>query len=185
MSPDAIQSMIAENTRLLSQVEDLTNQLEWFKRQVFGQKSERTIPSDDTQCTLALEGVPTSSPLPAATQTITYARKNPNANKTPHGRDEIPAHIPRVIIPIEPKYDTKNMEKVGEKITEQLEYKPPEFYVKRFVRPVHATIENGERTLICPELPPFCIEKGKLGPTVVAQTIRKPTANGVFTHVLS
>lgn len=76
-----------------------------------------------------------------------------------------------MIIPIEPDYDATGMEKIGEKITEQLEYKAQEFYVNRYVRPVHATVNNGERTLLCPELPALCIEKGKLGPTVVTQTI--------------
>jgi transposase len=177
MSPDAISSMIAENTfqkteiaRLTDLVADLTTQLDWLKRQIFGQKSERVIPTTDAQVTLDLGTIPTT-PTPEVTETITYTRKSPNANKTPHGREDIPAHIPRVIIPIVPEYDTSGMEQIGEKITEQLEYKAPEFFVKRYVRPVHATLENGERTLLCPELPSLCIEKGKIGPTVVAHTI--------------
>jgi transposase len=76
-----------------------------------------------------------------------------------------------VTIEVIPEYDTTGMEKVAEKVTEQLEYEPPKFFVNRYVRPVHATEQNGQRTLLCPELPPLCIEKGKLGPTVVAQTI--------------
>jgi transposase len=160
----------ADNVRLTELVASLTDQLEWLKRQIFGQKSERVLPTTDAQVALDLGNVPERR-TPAETETITYTRTSPNANKTPHGREEIPAYIPRVIIPIEPKYDTTGMEKIGEKITEQLEYKAPEFFVKRYVRPVHATMENGERTLLCPELPPLCIEKGKLGPTVVAHTI--------------
>jgi transposase len=170
MTSDAISSMIAENVRLKDLVADLTSQLDWLKRQIFGQKSERVIPTTDAQVTLNLGNLPTSQ-VPVNTETITYTRKSPGANKTPHGREDIPAHIPRVIIPIVPEYDTTGMELIGEKKTEQLEYKAPEFFVKCYVRPVHATIENGERTLLCPDLPPLCIEKGKLGPTVVAQTI--------------
>jgi transposase len=160
----------AENLSLKDLVADLQEQLAWFKRQVFGTKSERVIPLNDAQIALPLGAIPSAPPV-QKTQTITYSRTVPNANKTPHGREEIPAHIPRVVIPIEPDFDATGMEKVAEKITEQLEYKPPEFYAKRYVRPVFATIINGERTLICPDLPPLCIEKGKLGPTVVAQTI--------------
>jgi transposase len=177
MNQAAVSSMIAENialkadvARLTDLVAALTDQLEWLKRQIFGQKSERVLPTTDAQVALDLGSVPEMQ-APVETETITYTRTSPNANKTPHGREEIPAHIPRVIIPIEPTYDTTGMEKIGEKITEQLEYKAPQFFVKRYVRPVHATIENGERTLLCPELPPLCIEKGKLGPTVVAHTI--------------
>jgi transposase len=195
MSPEAIASLIYENTELKAQVQrfgdlfsentelksenmrlkdeitDLTSQHEWLKRQIFGQKSERFIPAHDAQCSLALEGLAQAQPPETTTQTITYSRKNPNANKTPHGRDEIPAHIPRVTIEIEPDYDTTGMERVADKISEQLEYKPPEFFVKRYVRPVHATTLNGRRTLLSPDLPPLCIDKGKLGATVVAHTI--------------
>lgn len=177
MSPDAISSMIAENTtlksenvRLKDQLADITEQHDWLKRQIFGQKSERVVPTTDAQVTLDLGNIPATQ-SPEETETITYTRKSPNANKTPHGREDIPAHIPRVIIPIVPEYDTTGMEQIGEKVTEQLEYKGPEFFVKRYVRPVHATMENGERTLLCPDLPSLCIEKGKLGPTVVAHTI--------------
>ena len=177
MTNDAITAILTENRQLKGDVlalkdlvADLQGQLDWFRRQVFGTKSERVIPTSDAQCTLPLGDVPSTSPA-AKTQTITYTRTCPDANKTPHGREEIPAHIPRVDIPVEPDFDTTGMEKVAEKVTEQLEYKPPEFYAKRYIRPVFATIINGERTLICPDLPPLCIEKGKLGPTVVAQTI--------------
>jgi transposase len=177
MNAATLESLIAENTalhlditRLTSLLADVTHQLEWLKRQIFGQKSERAVATIDGQCTLDIEGVETT-PLATTTQTITYSRKNPEANKTPHGRDEIPAHIPRVTIEIAPDYDATGMEKVGEKITEQLEYIPPKFSVNRYVRAVHATMKNGERTLICVDLPPMCIDKGKLGPTVVSQTI--------------
>ena len=178
MSPEAVASLIAENTelktenlRLKDQIADLTDQHEWLKRQVFGQKSERFISSSDAQCSLPLEGLATAQPPETPTQTITYSRKNPNANKTPHGRDEIPAHIPRVTIEIPPDFDTSGMERVADKITEQVEYEPPKFYVNRYVRPVFAVIVNGRRTLLSPDLPPLCIDKGKLGATVVAHTI--------------
>ena len=129
MSPDAIESMIAENTALKSAVTFLTdentelrNQLEWLKRQVFGQKTERYIPSDDNQLALAL-GVPESN-LPEKTETIIYDRKVPGRS-TPHGREEIPAHLPRKEIVIMPQEDVAGMERIGEKVTEQLEYTPP------------------------------------------------------------
>ena len=178
MSAATLESLIAENTALKLEVKrltdllaDVTHELEWLKRQIFGQKSERTIPSTDGQYALDISGVPQTTPPQTTTQSITYSRKNPDANKTPHGRDEIPAHIPRVTIEVAPDYDATDMEKIGEKVTEQLEYIPPKFFVNRYVRAVHATMKNGQRTLICVDLPPLCIDKGKIGPTVVAQTI--------------
>jgi transposase len=185
MSPEAAESLITENTelkaranalqeenvRLKDQVADLTHQHEWLKRQVYGQKSERFIPAQDAQCSLALPGLAEAQPQEPETQTITYSRRNPSANKTPHGRDEIPSHIPRVTIEIPADFDTTGLERLADKVTEQLEYKPPEFFVKRYVRAVYVLILNGRRTLLSPDLPPLCIDKGKLGATVVAHTI--------------
>ena len=195
MSPEAAETLIFENAELKAQVRrfgdlmnentglktenlqlkdrlaDLTHQHEWLKRQVYGQKSERFIPAHDAQCSLALPGLSEAQPQEPETQTITYSRKNPSANKTPHGRDEIPAHIPRVIIEIPADFDTTGLERVADKVTEQIEYEPPKFYVNRYVRPVFALIVNGRRTLLSPDLPPLCIDKGKLGATVVAHTI--------------
>jgi transposase len=165
-----IDAIIAENVSLKAMLAALEEQLAWLKRQIFGQKSERVIAVNDAQYALDIDGVIVTQQEPV-TQLVAYSRKNPAANKTPHGRDEIPAHIPRITIEIAPEYDATGMEKVGEKVTEQLEYTPPKFFVNRYVRPVHAVIENGLRTLVCPELPPLCIDKGKMGPTVVAQTI--------------
>jgi len=175
MSPDAIESMIAENTALKSAVTFLTdentelrNQLEWLKRQVFGQKTERYIPSDDNQLALAL-GVPESN-LPEKTETIIYDRKVPGRS-TPHGREEIPAHLPRNEIVIMPQEDVAGMERIGEKVTEQLEYTPPKYSVNKYVRPVFAGDINGERTVVCGELPKLCSDKGKYGASIIAHAV--------------
>ena len=152
-------------------IAELTSQLNWLKRQIFGTKSERATFSNDLQCTLDLGIAPLPSTAPEI-ESITYDRtKSSPASKTPHGREEIPAHIPRKTIVIEPDYDTTNMEQIAEKVTEQLEYVPPQFFVNRYVRPVHRSVVNGQPTLLCPDLPPLCSDKGKLGATLIAQTI--------------
>jgi hypothetical protein len=70
MSPEAAESLIAElkteNLQLKDRLSDLTHQYEWLKRQVYGRKSERFIPSSDGQCSMPLEGVvPTQPPDPS------------------------------------------------------------------------------------------------------------------------
>jgi transposase len=169
--------LVLENKQLLEQVKKLTDeltdvkeQLAWFERQVFGQKRETFIPVDNTQYILPLNITPNEVPQkPVEMQTIT--RKKPDANKTPHSRDEIPAHLPREVIDIKPDFDTTGMTKIADKITEQLEYTPPKFSVKKYVAPVYVGTINGERIVKSPEIPALCIPKGKAGPSVVAQTI--------------
>ena len=64
------------------------------------------------------------------------------------------------------------MEKLDEKITEKLEIIPAKFYVLKIIRPVYLNVkENGEREIIQAQLPNHCIDKGKAGASLVAQTI--------------
>lgn len=153
-----------ENRILRDELSDVKEQLEWFKRQIFGGKSERFIQADG-QMTLDL-GVE-SMESPRQTETITYDRRKPRAHR-PHGREEIPAHLRRERIVIMPQGDVSGMERIAEKITEQMEYTPPEYWVKQYVRPVFAGNVNGVRTVVCGELPALCNEKGKYGASFIS-----------------
>ena len=82
MGAAILESLIAENTalkfdntRLSNLLEDVTYQIEWLKRQLFGQKSERMVPAHDGQCSLDIEGLTTITPSATTTQTIIYSRK--------------------------------------------------------------------------------------------------------------
>lgn len=153
-----------ENRVLRDEVSDLKEQIEWFKRQIFGSKSERFITTGG-QTALEL-GVAPAEPA-RQTETLTYDRQKPRKH-TPHGREEIPSHLRREKIVIEPECDVSGMERMGEKVTEQMEYTPPEHWVKQYVRPVYVGDVNGVRTVICGELPAMCNEKGKYGASFIA-----------------
>lgn len=158
------------NKKLSDEIAWLKNRIDWFERQIYGQKTERFVPDSSLQTQLPLEGI-AAEEKKRTIETITCSRTKPNANKTPHGRIELPAHLPRERVVIPADFDTTGMEKIGEKITEELHYEPPVFTVKQLVREVFATINNGGRTLVCVDMPPRCIDKGKAGPSVVAQAI--------------
>jgi len=163
------ESLRAENKLQKSELASLKSQLEELKRMIFGQKSERYVFADN-QLALSNEWGDTEDENDSAEhEKIVYHRKKPKKRDT--GREAIPEHIPRKVTLLEPDVDTSDMEKISEKITEQLEYKPPEFYVTQFVRPVYADKSTGERKIICAELPRLCIDKGKAGPTLVAHTL--------------
>lgn len=168
MTPEAAQALIAENRMLKAELAELKEQLAWLKRQIFGSKSERFLPSDDSQTSLDL-GVQSQETAPA-TEHISYDRTKPRKH-TPHGREEIPAHLPRKEIVLEPKGDISGMRRIGEKVTEQLEYEPPKYCVTRFVRPVYAGVRDGARIVVCGELPPLCNDKGKYGASIIAHAV--------------
>jgi transposase len=165
MSPIETTDILKENKSLKSEITFLKEELAYLKRQIFGQKTEKYVSPDIQTSWLTDENDSTSE----SPQTITYERLK--KKKKHPGREEIPAHVPRVVEVLEPDCDTTDMEKVTEKKTEQLEYKPAEFYVRQIVRPVYLNIANGDRKFICAKLPSLCIDKGKAGASLVAHTL--------------
>ncbi|MBN1758760.1 MAG: transposase [Chitinispirillaceae bacterium] len=90
----------------------LKDRIAWFERQIFGQKTERFVPDSSLQTQLPLDCGAPSEQQPTS-KTITCNRKRPQANKTPHGRDELPAHLPRERVALPADFDTTGMVKVG------------------------------------------------------------------------
>ena len=182
MSPESIQQIVSKNESLQGEVEalqdsneslknkvdNLNDELSFLRRKIFGNSSERFIP-DENQLALCEEWLNDEAKEPVDTKTITYDRKKFNKKRV--GRENIPEHIPRVVTVLEPEQDTTGLERLGVKETEQLEYKPAEFYVTKFIRPVYIDKASGSRNIICANLPPLCIDKGKAGPTLVAHTL--------------
>ena len=145
----------------------LKDRIAWFEKQIFGQKTERYV-SNDQQTELPLN-VPKQD-VEVTKETIIYTRDKVKMH-TPHGRDEIPAHLHRVDKTIDPGFDTSGYVKIAEKITEELHYKPAEFYVLRIIRPVLKKNIDDETVICTPELPARCIDKGIAGSSLVAQLL--------------
>jgi transposase len=151
----------------------LESELDQLRRLMFGSKSERFVPAQITnQSTLELniEKLPEE---PTVKEKITYERKKTStssvANKPHPGRTPIPAHIERRTEVIEPKEDISGLKKIGEEITEVLEYQAPQFYVRRIVRPKYARADK--QGVITAQLPSLPIEKGMAGASVLAWII--------------
>lgn len=133
-------------------------ELESLKRQIYGAKSERHLPPEIAgQMKLELGEIGQAED-PPGTETISYKRKKPKKRKPHPGRYALPADLPRKEIIIEPEEDTSGMIRIGEEITEALDYIPPKFFVNRYIRPKYA-LAGGEGVLTAP-MPSRPIEKG-------------------------
>ena len=159
-----------ENVILKEQNDYLAEQLDYFKRVIFGQKRERFVPASDNQ--LSIFGADeAAADLHLEKEEISYSRnKNKAKKQTPHFRNPIPEHLPRKEIVIEPAgIDTKGLKKIGEEITEELEYEEAKLYVKRYIRPKYAQ-KTGEGVFIA-ELPSRVIPKGIPGVGLLSHII--------------
>lgn len=156
---------------LLGRHEQLQDEVAWMKRQMFGHKSERYVALENGQMTFALGDTHVPAPMPK-TEHISYDRKMPQSEekKNGHGRSPLPAHLPRVDVVIEPAEDISGMVKIGEDISEELEYTPPTFVVNRIIRPKYG-MANGAGSVVVANLPARAIEKGRPGTGLVAHVI--------------
>ena len=155
----------AENERLRCEINNL-------KRLIFGQKRERFVPEhNDHQLDFLVTQTDKAAPSPPQTEHIKYTRKKRKKSKPP-SRGALPTHLPRKDVVIEPDEDITGMKKIGEEITEELDYDPGTLFVTRYIRPKYAR-PKGEGVVIG-LLPTRPIEKGMAGPGLLAHlTISK------------
>ncbi|MFW6371461.1 MAG: IS66 family transposase [Bacteroidota bacterium] len=138
-----------------------------LKRLMFGVKRERFIAQDPSQLSLfVLDETPGTPPQQ---EKITYTRtKNHKERKHPL-RGELPAHLPREEQVIEPENIPQNAQRIGEVVTELLEYDPAKMYVKRYIRPKYIVDSDDERTnIVIAQLPSLPIPKANAASSMLA-----------------
>lgn len=146
----------------------LKHQLEQLKRMIFGAKSERFVPDSlPGQLSLGLD-IEVAEQAPVQIEKISYDRKKHKpVNITPHGRLPIDASLPRRRFELEPQVDTSGLKRIGEEITEELDYRPGSFRVNQYVRIKYALPQPGadahteeQAGVVIAPMPSRPIEKG-------------------------
>lgn len=158
MSASQIAALEHENARLSSALEQsnaalaelqanyqvLKQQLEWFKRQLFGEKSEKRLDIDPVEQGNLLDALgveePPGEPQSAAT-TVTYERRNKvrdgAVNDSGLRFDEsVPVKTIEVKDPAVQGIPEDLREVIGEKVTYRLAQQPGSYVVLKYVRPV-------------------------------------------------
>ena len=152
----------AEIVALLREHDELLRQVEWFKRQLFGAKSERRIRDlDSSQLTLG-EIVRTEAPEKSSIEVAAHRRRR--MDPITAGSDDeglrfdpsVPVKEIRVSDP-EVEGNPYLYEVVGEKVTCRLAQRPGSYVVLRYVRPVCK--RRGDGAFSCPPAPPAVLEK--------------------------
>jgi transposase len=154
---------------LYAEVTYLREELDKLRRLIFGQKRERYVPVDRIDQLKFELGDQAVSPLPEKTEQLSYVRRKKSPKHTPHGRNPLPAHLPRKKIVIEPEQDVSDCKKIGEEITEELEYKPGKLYVNQYIRSKYALPQD--EGVVIGALPTRPIEKGIAGPGLLAHVL--------------
>jgi transposase len=143
----------------------LRQKLELFLKRYFGGTKNEGL--DPKQLELLLAGLAAmTAPAPVAQQPAP-ARSTAPAKAV---RQPLPAHLEteRVVLePAEVQQQPEGWRKLGEEVTEELDWKPARFIKRLYIRPKYA---NAERIVIAP-LPARLIEKGLPGAALLAQVL--------------
>jgi transposase len=172
--PDDIATLKQMVLTLLGQIDDLSGQLYYLKRQLFGKRSEKLTMGQR----LLFENLYNEVEVKIEQQKQPKPEAVPKQRNENHkGRNPLPADLPREIIEILPPQaeqvcPTCNNAKdiIGTEVTEKLEFKPACFYVKRYVRHKMAC-RQCEGNISIGELPAMAIDKGIAGEGLLAHII--------------
>jgi transposase len=140
-----------------------------LQRMLFGSKKERFIASDVAQLFIPFEEYALEETLADTTpvkEKISYEREKPIKHG---GRNKLPENLAVVEEIIEPEGLTEEMVKMGEEITEILEYTPAKFFKRRIIRPKYVNKQTGEIKIA--ELPSRPIGKCLAGNSVLTQIL--------------
>jgi transposase len=174
-----LKTMVAELLAALKSAQQrnvqLEHRLDQVLRRMYGQKSERLDPAQRLLFADE-EPTPTSSTDEAAAPPEPPEAKTGGASrKKGHGRAGLPKNLPRV----RREHDLTDAErtcpgcqtprtKIGEDVSEQLEYVPSSLFVIQHVRPKYACARCRDGVVAAAK-PPQPIAKGLPGPGLLAQ----------------
>jgi len=160
------------------EIADLKHQLAQIKKMIFGSKHERFVASDNTgslQLSLNLEAETIEQCKITDATKIEYIRTKTEVieNKKPHpGRMKLPEHLRRVTTILQPDTDVTNLKKIGEEITEILDWTPGEMFVKQYIRPKYVVpVSETNSTVLTASLPNRIVEKSMAAEGLLAQVI--------------
>ena len=168
----------AVNEQLKFKITALEHQLSQITKMIFGSKHERFVSSDNTdslQLKLNLEVETIEACKITDATKVAYIRTKTQVmeNKKPHpGRMNLPEHLRRETTILQPETDVTKLKKIGEEVTEILDYTPGELYVKQYIRPKYVVpVSETNTTIITASLPNRIVEKSMAGEGLLAQII--------------
>lgn len=141
-----------------------------LRRALYGKKSEKFIKvSDPNQEKMFEDSEILSEPAQfEKPETVTIEKHTKKKPKRQPLEISIPDNVERIEEIIEPDNKQDNFKKIGEHITEILEVKPAEIYVRRIIRPKYVTADG---TVVIADMPEMVLPKSNAGSSVLTKLV--------------
>jgi hypothetical protein len=157
---DRLQERLAEALR---EIELLRGKLDALARQIYGAKSEKLDPA---QLLLLLQGLDIGgkAPEPVAAEA---PRRSPVPSPPRSRTPRIPKHLEVVEEVIEPeavKAAPERWRRIGQEVSERLDYRPAQFMCVRTVRPTYVLRGGIDAVPRTAPLPPVLLERSLVAP---------------------
>ena len=160
--------------RLHSQYETLKHQLDWFKRQLFGQKSEKRLDIDPSEQLNLLAGLGVRAPPSlddVPKQTITYERRAKVRDAAVAERGlrfgpDVPVRTIEVTDPAIEAIAQEEREVIGEKVSYRLAQQPGSYVVLKYIRKVVKRLDT--ETILTAPAPANVLERSAADVSVLA-----------------
>ena len=184
------QALIDEQRQTLAEMgrekQALLHRMAQLLRRLYGRRSERLDAAQLLLFGQAIESIEAAQAAAGEAGAAPAPGSPARRRGRPHGRRPLPDHLPRHRIehPLDPR-DLLcpcgcTRRRIGEEVSEQLEYQPASFFVFRHVRPKYAcpdpTCPHSPAVVIA-DKPPQPIEKGLPGPGLIAHVITSKYAD--------
>jgi transposase len=167
---EQLQDAVARLDRLQKENALLRQKIDALARRIFGVKSEQLNPA---QLLLLLQEIeqPGKSPEPVAAE---EPRRSTVRSSRRERRQRLPEDLPvieEIIVPEPVKAAPQQWRRIGEEVSEKLDYEPARFLRRRTVRPKY--VERGvlDAVPVVAELPDSLLERSQVAPGLLAQIV--------------
>ena len=154
-----------ENAQLCAELATLKQQLEWFKRQLFGEKSEKRLDLDPAVQGNLLAALGVATPPPpteAPAETISYQRRKKVRDAAVNDAGlRFSEDVPREVIVVkDPEIEAipeDRREVIGEKVSYRLAQRPGSYTILEYRRQVYKLLDD--QTIVTTPAPANVLEK--------------------------
>lgn len=174
LSPSEIQALLVDRQQMSERIEALTRQLEWFKKQLFGQKSERRFiepPPNQLSFGEVFGASDETAPLKIQTIAEHQRKKRTKTASQDDGAelffdDSVPVQVIDVPNPATDGLNADQYAVIGEKATHRLAQRPGSYVILKYVRQVIKI--KCDESLHCPPAPAGVFDKGRADVSFIA-----------------